>query len=250
MTKENTGNSVWESPLRSPILKDNEIHVWRANLELSLPKIERLTALLSSDEIARANCFRFPQHKRRFIVARGILRQLLGNYLTVAPRSLNFTYEPRGKPLLTKVKNTALEFNISHSQEYALFGFTRRHLIGVDLEYRRSMPDCLKIAQRFFSAKEFKMLKDVAEDERAKLFFQFWTAKEAYLKALGTGLSGSLASVEIAFDLHQYPYIRRLESEKKIDWSLYPCTPAKDYLGAIAVNTSLSDSQIFFWHWQ
>ena len=249
MTKENIRDSVWESPLQSPILKNNEIHVWRANLELSLPKIERLTALLSSDEIARANRFRFPQHKRRFIVARGILRQLLGDYLTVAPHSLNFTYEPRGKPMLTKVNNTALQFNISHSREYALFGFTRRHLIGVDLEYRRSMPDCLKIAQRFFSAKEFKMLKDAAEDERAKLFFQLWTAKEAYLKALGTGLSVSLASVEIAFDLHQYPYIRRLESEKNTDWSLYPCTPAKDYLGAIAVNTIVPSSQIFFWHW-
>ena len=250
MTKENTRNSVWKSPLQAPILKDNEIHVWRANLELSLPKIERLTALLTSDEIAKANRFRFPQHKRRFIVARGILRQLLGDYLTVAPHSINFAYEPRGKPMLTKVKNTALQFNISHSQEYALLGFTRKHLIGVDLEYQRSMPDSLKIAKRFFSAREFEMLKDAAEDERAKLFFQLWTAKEAYLKALGTGLSSSLASIEIAFDLHQYPYIQSLEEEKNINWSLYPCTPAKSYIGAIAVNTSLSSPQTFFWHWQ
>ena len=246
MMQENSRDSVWKIPLRSPTLKDNEIHVWRANLELSPPKIERLTALLSSDEIARADRFRFPQHRRRFIVARGILRQLLGDYLSVAPHSLNFAYEARGKPFLTG-EDTNIKFNISHSQEYALFGFTRKYLIGVDLEYQRSM-DCLKIAERFFLPQEFEIIRQAAS-ERTKLFFQLWTAKEAYLKALGTGLSGSLTSIEIALDLHQHPYIQSLE-EDKLDWSLYSCTPAKSYLGAIAVKTSSSEPQIFFWHWQ
>ena len=247
MTQKNPRNSAWKVPQRSPILEDNQIHVWCANLELSLPQIARLTDLLSSDEIARADRFRFPQHRRRFIVARGILRRLLGDYLSIAPHRLNFAYEARGKPLLTD-ENTTIEFNISHSQEYALFGFTRQHLIGVDLEYQRAMPDCLKIAQRFFLPQEFAMLKDAAENERTKLFFQLWTAKEAYLKALGTGLSGSLDSVEIAFDSHA-PYIRCLKPRES-DWSLYPCVPAQSYLGAIATNICLPSSQIFFWRWQ
>ena len=245
MTEVNAYDSAWKIPRRSPILANNEIHVWRANLELSSPHIEQLTALLSADEIFRANRFRFPQHRRKFIVARGILRQLLGNYLAIAPARVDLIYETRGKPLLA-ANDSALQFNISHSQEYALFGFTRQHSIGVDLEYQRSMPDCLKIARRFFSANEFNLLQNAAQHERTKLFFQLWTAKEAYLKAIGTGLSGSLASVEIAFDLHQKPYIKLEPQNNNLAWSLYLCTPAQSYLGAICVNTNLAELTSFF----
>jgi 4'-phosphopantetheinyl transferase len=192
---------------------------------------------LSPDEIARANKFRFVQHKSKFIAARGILRQLLGNYLKVSPRSLTFTYSDRGKPQLET--DISLQFNISHSQDYALFGFTLNHLIGVDIEYRRSMPDALKIAQRFFSPREYKLLEEVAIEQQSKLFFQLWTAKEAYLKGTGSGLSGSLSSVEICLDQCESPYLSTLKQDKIINWSLYSCTPATDYSAAIAIN---------YWH--
>jgi 4'-phosphopantetheinyl transferase len=228
-------------------LRDNQVHIWRANLGLSTPEIEELTSLLSTDEIARANKFRFVRHRCRFIAARGILRQLLGNYLAANPRSLVFSYSDRGKPRLAQ--NLSLQFNISHSQEYALFGFTLNHLIGVDIEYQRAMPDALKIAQRFFSPREYTMLEAVAIEQQSKLFFQLWTAKEAYLKATGTGLAASLSSIEIALDQSKSLYLSTLKEDTIINWSLYSCAPATDYSAAIAINGQIPAQHINYWHW-
>jgi 4'-phosphopantetheinyl transferase len=240
-------DSIWQTPAQPPALRDNQVHIWRANLGLSTPEIEQLTTLLSTDEIARANKFRFVQHRSRFIAARGILRQLLGNYLKVSPRSLTFAYSDRGKPWVAT--DISLQFNLSHSQEYALFGFTLNHLIGVDIEYQRAMPDALKIAQRFFSAREYMMLEAVAIEQQSKLFFQLWTAKEAYLKGTGTGLAASLSSIEIALDQSQFQYLSTLKEDTIMNWSLYSCTPATDYAAAIAINAQIPAQQINYWHW-
>ncbi|MEL6501392.1 MAG: 4'-phosphopantetheinyl transferase superfamily protein [Cyanobacteria bacterium J06623_1] len=241
--------TTWQHPQSFPELGRHQVHVWRANLDLSSTEIIKLTALLSDDEINRANQFRFSQHKRRFIAARGILRQLLSAYLEVNPGSLDFSYESKGKPCLAS--QTKLQFNISHSQEYALFGFIYEHQIGVDIEYQRSVPDALKIAQRFFSPREFRMLAETEPERQAELFFQFWTAKEAYLKALGIGLSGSLSEIEIAFDCEHCPYLLAVQGKPAtaLDWSLYPCSPVTDYLGAIAISKRIAPRQLAFWHW-
>ncbi|MEM6612528.1 MAG: 4'-phosphopantetheinyl transferase superfamily protein [Cyanobacteria bacterium P01_C01_bin.72] len=239
----------WQQTRYFPKLEKHQAHIWRANLDLNKREITKLATLLSSEETARANRFRFMEHKRRFIAARGILRQLLGAYLAINPRSVDFSYGEKGKPALSNA--TEIQFNISHSQEYALLGFIPEHLIGVDLEYQRAMPDALKIAQRFFSPREFKTLQATAPEQQAKLFFQLWTAKEAYLKALGTGLSDSLTGVEIAFDRNQSPYLFSLQQKSPpiSDWSLYSCTPIANYSGAFVINQPISAQQITFWHW-
>lgn len=237
----------WQNPQCFPHIKDRQVHIWRANLALSTAEIEQLTTLLSTDEIARANKFHFAQHKRRFIAARGILRQLLGNYLAISPDSIVFAYGDRGKPGLATEQ--PLQFNISHSQEYALFGFTQNHLIGVDIEYQRVMPDALKIAQRFFSPREFNMIAETTAENQPRLFFQLWTAKEAYLKAVGTGLTGSLTNAEIAFDQTKSPYLAQPQSDSGATWSLHTCLPETNYLGAIAISNNIAPQQIDYWHW-
>ena len=245
-------NSDWQTSSHIPILKNNRVHVWRANLDLSAVEIECLSATLSAEEIARANRFKFPLHRRRFIVARGILRQLLGDYLQLNPNQVEFGYGDRGKPFLSSsLGNISLQFNVSHSQEYALLGFSLNHPIGVDIEYLRQMPDALKIAQRFFSRREFSLLRNAAPEQQNQLFFLLWTAKEAYLKAIGIGLSGMLDNVEITFDTTQIPCHPSIEQNRVAltDWSLYSCTPATDYIAAIAVETCFTLLQIDFWHW-
>jgi len=241
--------TIWQHPQGFPPLKNSQVHLWRANLALSTSKIEELSASLSADEMVRASRFHFVQHQHRFIATRGILRQLLGNYLKVSPLSLIFAYSDRGKPRLAA--DSALQFNISHSEEYALFGFTLNHLIGVDLEYQKPMTEAVKIAQRFFSPREFKILEATPQKEQARLFFRFWTAKEAYLKAIGTGLSGSLAEVEVIMDESQSRYLLTLPEAHpgNTSWSLYPCSPEINYLGAIAINDHIPPQQISYWHW-
>ena len=130
-------------------------------------QIDSLATLLSTDETARANRFRFDIHRQRFIVARGILRLLLGHYLQTAPHDIEFQYSDRGKPFLAGSKQDCLQFNLSHSQAYALYGFTYNHPIGVDLEYIKNTPDAVKIARRFFSEAESKLIEEAADEERS-----------------------------------------------------------------------------------
>jgi len=243
---------TWHLPKCFPALPDDRVHIWRANLDLSPEQIERLETFLSPDETARAEKFRFARHRRRFTATRGILRQLLGNYLSVYPQDLSFSYGTKGKPYLNQTADYPLQFNLSHSHEYALFGFTQKHLIGVDLEYQRPMPDALKIARRFFSQQESQMLQKVETEQRSRLFFQLWTAKEAYLKAIGTGLSNSLASIEISRNRFDFLYLSKIEKDSSLvtDWSLYSCTPAENYAAAIAVQMLGANKDLDYWHWQ
>lgn len=130
MDDNNKSNTIWQEPPSQPILASNRVHVWRTSLNLPIDKIEQLATLLSTDELARANKFHFLEHKKRFIAARSILRQLLGNYLGINPNKIEFEYGDCGKPrLASSMGNNALQFNVSHSQEYALYVFTNHQLI-------------------------------------------------------------------------------------------------------------------------
>ena len=111
---------AWRVPDCFPVLQNNHIHIWRADLDLSSQQIECLETFLSLDEIARANKFRFARHRRRFVVARGVLRQLLGSYLNIHPQNLVFTYGDQGKPFLAQVAQLPLQFNLSFSRVCAL----------------------------------------------------------------------------------------------------------------------------------
>ena len=244
--------TIWQHPPQQPILSNNQVHVWRANLELSTTDIEQLATCLSTDEIARANKFHFPKHRRRFIAARGILRHLLGNYIQLSPNIIEFEYGDRGKPrLATSVADSSLQFNVSHSEEYALYGFTHHHLIGVDLEYLREMKDAVKLAERFFSPREFKLLTSYASEQQREVFFKLWTAKESYLKAIGTGLTNSLASIDISFDQAGNPKLLAIEEdlEATANWVMYPCVPETNYVATVAIKTLTNSQQIDFWNW-
>jgi len=257
MIENSNTDLVWQKPLLLPSLNRDRVHLWRANLELTEEEIKQLANLLSADEVDRANRFRFPRHRRRFIVTRGILRQLLGSYLKINPQNLIFTYGEQGKPLLIENMkldlslSLPLQFNVSHSQEYALFGFTLDRMIGVDLEYHRPMPDASKIARRFFSAQESKLLDGTAVEQQSQLFFRLWTAKEAYLKAIGKGLADSLASVELAFDCTNSIYLSALKKDPDAidNWSLYSCAFSPNYSAAIAINAKVSSKNINYWCW-
>ena len=244
-------NPVWKNPPYHPPLNCDRVHLWRANLNLPSAVVEQLASFLSKDEVARANKFRFPQHQRRFTVARGILRHLLANYLQISPVAVQFEYGDRGKPSLAiPFSDSSLQFNISHSQEYALYGFTYNYPLGVDLEYLRSMEDVAKIAQRFFSTQEYQLIASLSGQQQQKAFFQLWTAKEAYLKATGIGLTGSLADVNICLDQTD-PCLQAIQGNKQAtaNWSMYSYLPVVNYVAAIAIKTKTNQQQIDCWNW-
>ncbi|HEU0079761.1 MAG TPA: 4'-phosphopantetheinyl transferase superfamily protein [Longimicrobiaceae bacterium] len=183
-------------PLR---LADDVVHVWAAPLDPPADAIRRCAALLAPDERARADRFRFERDRRRFTVARGVLRTLLGRYLDADPRGIAFRYESHGKPVLDGASAAhGIRFNVSHSGEMALYALARGRELGVDVEEVRRMDDGLDIAVRFFSEAEVAAFRSLPEEIRDDAFFNCWTRKEAYIKAVGEGLSFPLHVFDVS----------------------------------------------------
>lgn len=235
---------MWLPPAENLILSTDEVHIWRANLNQPESCQRQLTTTLSTDEQARAQRFHFNVHRQRFIVARGILRNILGRYLGQEPGDLEFCYSDRGKPQLAG-SNCSVCFNLSHSQSLALYAIARRP-IGIDLEYIRPLDDALKIAKRFFSAREYTLIESLPPEQKQKAFFQLWTCKEAYLKATGEGLAG-LGQVEVSLTPGCMPELHLIGENlppQQNPWFLHPMTPDPNYAAAVAVE---GQSQLSCW---
>jgi 4'-phosphopantetheinyl transferase len=168
---------------------------------LDLPEADRepLAALLSPEELARAARFHAAEHGARFIVAHARLRQLLAPQLGVAPERIDFAVGPHGKPELAGAAAAAgVGFNLSHSGALGLVGWARQRHIGVDVECWRPMRDAAALVRRFFSPVEQADWQASPPEERTGRFFNVWTRKEAYVKAVGRGLGLSLASFDVS----------------------------------------------------
>lgn len=172
--------------MRALELPPGAVHLWQARLDLSAEELSRANQTLSSDEQARAARYRFEVHRRRFVAARSRLRRLLAQYLGCEAVAVRFQYGPSGKPAV--VADTDLRFNISHSEDVALYAFARGREVGIDVERIRETAGWERIAERYFAPAERALLEDVPPELRAAAFFQLWTRKEAYLKARGEGL--------------------------------------------------------------
>jgi 4'-phosphopantetheinyl transferase len=223
---------LWKSPLEKPVLSEDAVHVWCASLQHSTFEVEQLAATLSEDERTRASRFHFPQHQRRFIVARGLLRRLLADYLQLNSSKIEFNYTQRGKPVIAQ--DSHLQFNLSHSEELVVYAFCWHHLVGVDVEYIRLASDIEQIADRFFTKWEYDGLRSLPLEERTLAFFRCWTRKEAYLKACGDGIAGGLDTIEVS--LTPEAEIRHINNSTALaqKWGLQNLIPAVDYVGAIA----------------
>jgi 4'-phosphopantetheinyl transferase len=184
-------------------LPEDAVHVWAASLDVGARRCA-LGRHLSPDEIDRALRLRSDRDRMRFVVARGILRELVGRYLGVEPRSVRFRYGAHGKPA---VEESALAINLSRTGDRALFAFARKREIGVDIERVRQDFPCEHVAAAFFSAAEAAAIRAFPPHERSEAFSRSWTRKEAYLKALGDGLTVDLASFDVS--LHDCPGLLR-----------------------------------------
>ncbi|WP_375497001.1 4'-phosphopantetheinyl transferase HetI [uncultured Nostoc sp.] len=225
-------NDIWLPAPTDLTLLQNEIHVWRIELDQPEVQLQNLAATLSSDEIARAERFYFQEHQQRFIAGRGILRTILGRYLDMQPLQVQFNYQQRGKPVLANTfADSGLAFNLSHSQGLGLCAVNCTREIGVDLEHIRPMSDLEALAKRFFLPREYEMLRSLSANQQQEVFFRYWTCKEAYLKATGDGLA-QLEQIEVLLTPTEPAKLRITE-----DWSLFELVPANNYVAAVAVAT-------------
>ena len=230
-------------------LARDEIHVWRASLDLTASHITSLYADLSSDERARANRLRFDKPRERFIAARGLLRAILGHYLRVPPDQLEFCYNPRGKPSLIPSEKYALNFNLSHSEGLALYAVSCAQSIGIDLEHVRPVSDMEQLVERFFSARERTTFRTLPTSQKLAAFFTCWTRKEAYLKARGHGLTLPLNQFDVSVTPGEPATLLsdRTNPHNISQWLLQDLHPGSRYVAALAIKGK--NWQLKCWQW-
>ena len=232
-----TLNHLWSSAPKDMILADDEVHVWQAQLELPSFQVQQLRGLLTEDELDRANRFSFEMDRQRFIAARGTLRSILSRYIPIYPSHLRFYYHQYGKPFLApEFSSYLLNFNLSHSGSMALYAITQNMEIGVDIERIHSDFEYEEIAQRFFSVNDVAVLRTTPTEKKPEAFYNCWTRKEAYIKALGKGLSLPLDSFEVSFAPWESPLlITKAGPQERSLWTLLNLKPGPGYMGALAV---------------
>ncbi len=224
----------WYEPPADPRLRSGDVHLWCATLDESATAV-RLVDTLSADERVRAERFRFERDRRRFVAARGLLRAILGRYLDRAPAALRFCAGPYGKPALTQEDgNDDLRFNVSHAGDLALFAIARGREVGVDVERVRAEISLDSLIATCCSPQEIVALNACPPRERAAAFFACWTAKEAYLKGIGRGLSLPLDRLTVDPVVGDRPPRLTAGETPVDDWPLRSCDPGPGYVAVIA----------------
>lgn len=224
----------------SPLVNSGEVHVWRAWCEMTVSEVQALSRHLSRDETERAERFCFGRDRRRFTVARGVLRAILSRYVDIEPGRLRFVYGPHGKPgLAPDCGGDEISFNLSHSGGIVLVAVTRGARVGVDVEQIRDDRIHMTIAERFFSPYELATLRALHEGVQAQAFFDGWTRKEAYLKARGDGLSCPLHRFTVSCAPGAPAALLDVEGdpEEVRRWSLHALIPHVGYASAVAVDS-------------
>lgn len=175
-------------------LDTNEVHVWHANPEeVTGPRQTRCHDLLSGPERARWQRLVRPLDRQEYLIAKALVRTTLSRYATIDPRGWTFDVGSHGKPRISNaVRTPPLEFSLSHTPGLVALAVTSVGEVGLDVECVRETPDDLAIARRYFARLEADRLEALPPAERRRRFLEYWTLKEAYVKATGQGLSADL----------------------------------------------------------
>ena len=227
---------TWPAAPRGVALSSGQVHLWAANLDVTPATLEHYASCLAPPEANRAARFYFERDRNRFIAGRGWLRTLLADYAQTGPRSIEFDYGANGKPRLGgRFVPMGLEFNLAHCENLALLAIARGQPLGVDVERVRPIADADQLVSQFFSPRENAAFQQLSPDQKPNAFFNLWTRKEAWLKAIGEGIAHSLSLVEVSF-LPGEP-ARLLAAPPTLSeacWTLQELAPAQGFVGALA----------------
>jgi 4'-phosphopantetheinyl transferase len=225
-------------------LDANAVHVWRVGLDQPAHIRDRLPGLLVPEERDRAARFVFDRDRDHYVVGRGVLRILLGRYLGLPPELVPIAYGRFGKPeLAAGSPHARLAFNLAHSHGFALYAFAQGRRVGIDLERVRPMPDAESIAARFFSARERAALSALPAGERVNGFFRAWTRKEAFIKALGEGLSRPLDRFSVSLGPGEPARLLEVADDpaEAGRWTLRDLDAPSGFLAALAADGPLAE---------
>lgn len=226
----------------------DEIHVWCAQLLTLYQRSDAFTRVLSSVELSTAAMHLRDSDRLMSVCSKGMLRTILGAYLSRHPSNLNFNFGPYGKPKLAG--NSELTFNLAHSGEVILIAITGQgNNIGVDLELRREIGDWRSLAARYFHPEEVAELLSMSPEEGHSAFFDCWTRKEAITKALGMGLSLPLDLFRVTVGCRSHAQL--LDDSQLPQWSqpwlLIPLELSSSFAATVAVSGMRPRHSVRYW---
>jgi 4'-phosphopantetheinyl transferase len=227
------------------MLPANEAHLWFIQLhEVAPVHVETYCGSLSDDERNRAARLVFASHRNAFIVAHAFVRATLSRYAAVAPSHWSFACNDHGRPRVCQRLLGDLDFNLAHTDGIAVC-LVGRGLIGVDVEHiLRRAP--LDVADRFFTPMEARSLMQRPTELRSRRFYEYWTLKEAYIKARGLGLSLPLDRFTFDIDSERVPrisFVPPVEDDAS-RWQFKLLTPTARHLVAAALRDQSPDLRI------
>lgn len=239
--------ALWPSGTRNPAhftarpLRAEEIHLVPVRL-CATPEVEALAcSVLPEEDLAHAAGLLNPDRRRRFLLTQALLRTLIAGYLShagdpVTPAEIALHRGPSGKPHLPVP--VPLHFNLSHSGSLAIFAFSIDTEIGVDIEELRPISHASEIANRFFAPEESadfrRLTRNTDPENERQIFFACWTRKEAYVKAIGTGLDLPLDRFRVSLDPHQPPALLRIDDDDPNCWCLHSIASIPGFIAAVA----------------
>ncbi len=238
-----SARSSWGFPPEFPVIGSDEVQVWLVRLDEE--KAAEFEEMLSDDERARAERFRFQPQRRQFIAARGFLRIILGKYLKISPAEVRFENSIYGKPSICGAADNKIRFNLSHSDGLAIYAVTSEREIGIDLERlqpflldERTIFECLTLS-------EITQLRTLPMNLRENFFFDCWTRKESYLKAIGKGLMLPPNQIETSLYTESAEDFKTENKPGQARWLFQNLPPIPEYAAALVVEGS--NIQSSFW---
>jgi 4'-phosphopantetheinyl transferase len=218
------------------VLLPGEAHIWMARVPSILPK--EMANTLNAGEHERARRFRFAEDRLRYAFAHGVLRDVLSRYLNCPPGDIGFAANAYGKPFVMPASGSRPpEFNLSHAGELILIGVSGGRCIGIDVEKIRPMADLESVVESQFAPQERGFIGAVLSSRREQAFFRCWTRKEAYVKALGKGLSIPLNSFDTLAEPANFAPLRMVD-----------LNVPEGYAGAAVLETRID--RFVYWPWR
>jgi 4'-phosphopantetheinyl transferase len=240
----------WCEKSEGPSLGQFEIHIWRIGLVWPDIVESRLKVFLTDEEFHRADGFHFARDQKRFIIRRAVLRRLLASYLGTRAALIHLRPGPYGKPFIREQEEPGgIRFNCSHSGDFGLIAISRGGELGCDVEQHRQLEDAQDLAAACFSESEIKELAKLPQSLKMPGFFNCWTRKEAFVKAIGLGLSFPLNRLSVSLtpgrpatllDVAENP-----EAIKR--WTMISLDVGPDYSAALVFEGRNANLQCFEW---
>ncbi len=216
------------------IIPENEILIFRKQITHNDNQISDFEDTLSEEEKLKANNYRTKDLKNDYIFCRGFLRYIISTFTGSDSSGIVFSYNKNGKPF---IEGSKIKFNLSHSKGFLVIALCLYDEIGIDVEYKREIPDLIDISGKYFSENEFCEMKTLTSSEQRDAFFRCWTRKEAFVKALGEGLQFPLSDFSVSFLKNEPPevkWIRNNEAEIS-HWKIFEIPAGNEYISSLAV---------------